>query len=43
MKKQYSDHWANLEDMHLLTRMRMGQFITNFMQANGYVMNEKYS
>ena len=43
MKKEYQDHWANMEDMHTLVRgLRIWQFITNFMQYSGYVRNEDY-
>lgn len=43
MKKEYQDHWVNMEDMHLLTRwLRIWQFFVNFMQGHGYIRNESY-
>ena len=36
MRNEYEDYWANLEDAHMLTRLRIGPFIVNVLQANGY-------
>ncbi len=42
MIKEYADHWANFEDMHLLSRLRIGQFLVNYLNWHGYVRDENY-
>ena len=42
VSNEVKDHWCNLEDMHLLSRMRIGQFLTNFFETHGYKRDENY-